>query len=381
MTNDLRHFLIWALFLMAPLCIGIVVGFFCLTAPSRRNERARLFLDLLETGLRSGLSPERTITSISETRDRSVSAQFHLVVAHIEEGARLADALDRAPQLLPRGIAEVIKVGAAENALDRLLPAARAMLDGLNSRMRSALNYVLVLVMVILPGTFAVLPVLSTFVWPKLKEVLIDIEAPVPLLSETLFENFSWIAGVELVVVKIILFWLALYVAGPRLANALKKDPFTGIIDQFALWLPWRRRRAQRDFTGVLAVLLDAGIEETRAVQFAAKSTANVIFERRAARVIAQIREGVALPLALKAIERSNEFQWRWTNALRSGKGFFEALRGWHEMLEARAFQQEQAAAHVITSGIVIVNGAVVGVIAVAIFMVIIALIEEGSLW
>jgi hypothetical protein len=89
----------------------------------------------------------------------------------------------------------------------------------------------------------------------------------------------------------------------------------------------------------------------------------------------------MALPDALKEIERSPEFQWRWTNALRAGKDFFAALRGWHETLETRAFQQEQAAAHTITSAIVVINGVIVGSIAAAMFLVIISLIEEGTLW
>jgi hypothetical protein len=87
------------------------------------------------------------------------------------------------------------------------------------------------------------------------------------------------------------------------------------------------------------------------------------------------------LPEALKVIERSEEFQWRWTSALRAGKDFFAALRGWHETLETRAFQREQAAAHVITSSIVLINGALVGSIAVAVFLIMISIIEEGCLW
>jgi hypothetical protein len=87
------------------------------------------------------------------------------------------------------------------------------------------------------------------------------------------------------------------------------------------------------------------------------------------------------LPEALKEIEKSEEFQWRWTNALRAGKDFFAALRGWHETLETRAFQQEQAAAHAITSSIVLINGVLVATIASAVFLIFINLIDEASLW
>ena len=73
MTQSLRDFAIWALFIMLPLTGGILIAYICLTLPARRNQRASLFLDLLETGLRNGQSPERAIVAISETRDRIVS--------------------------------------------------------------------------------------------------------------------------------------------------------------------------------------------------------------------------------------------------------------------------------------------------------------------
>jgi hypothetical protein len=43
-------------------------------------------------------------------------------------------------------------------------------------------------------------------------------------------------------------------------------------------------------------------------------------------------------------------------------------LQGWHEALDARAFQQEEAAAHVVTSGLVILNGLLVALITTAMF-------------
>ena len=62
------------------------------------------------------------------------------------------------------------------------------------------------------------------------------------------------------------------------------------------------------------------------------------------------------------------EFHWRLTNATHAHGGFLNALRGWHEALDAKAFQQEEAATHVLTSGLVILNGLVVALIAISMF-------------
>jgi type II secretory pathway component PulF len=178
-----------------------------------------------------------------------------------------------------------------------------------------------------------------------------------------------------------ILFLMALaYVFGPRLAKPARFI-FGSFPDRLAMMLPWRRYRTHRDFTATLAILLDAGVQEIHAVRLAAQATANDLFVQRADLVIDQLETGFALPEALKQIERSKEFQWRWTSALRTGKDFFAVLRGWHESLETRAFQREQAAAHFITSSIVIMNGVLVGTIASAVFLIITSLIDQASLW
>jgi type II secretory pathway component PulF len=380
MTHGGRDIAIWALFFMAPMTVMVGVMYVCLTAPARRNQRARLFLDLLETGLRMGQSPERTITAISETHDRSVTALFHLLAAHIEEGARLNQALALTPRFLPRSIAEVVQIGARENTLERLLPAARAMLVDVNSRLRGALNYVIVFAVAVVPGMFVFMPLLSIFVWPKLKLILLDMEATPPAFTTAVFENYAVGTTIEILLGATVAALAAAYVAGPR-AQLLMRKLFGSLPDRIALALPWRRYRTHRDFTAVLAILLDAGMKEEQAVKLAGDAAANHVFETRAQRVIEKLRAGIALPEALREIERSEEFQWRWANALRAGKDFFAVLRGWHEALETRAFQREQAAAHAITSSIVLINGALVAMLACAVFLIFISLIDEASLW
>jgi type II secretory pathway component PulF len=227
---------------------------------------------------------------------------------------------------------------------------------------------------------FFVLPTISIFIWPKLKMILEDMEAAPPAFTVAVFENFGIATAIQVVFLGLIISLGVMYIAGPRI-QIWARAAFGSLPDWIALALPWRRARAHRDFTAALAILLDAGLREPHAVKLAAQATGNDVFEWRAARVLEQLNEGIALPDALAKVERSREFQWRWANALRAGKDFFAALRGWHESLETRAFQQEQAAAHTITAAMVIINGAIVGAMACALFLIIISLIEEGTLW
>ena len=108
--------------------------------------------------------------------------------------------------------------------------------------------------------------------------------------------------------------------------------------------------------------------------------TANEICRRRARRVIAALAKGVKLDDAVRAFDDSGEFHWRLTNATHAHGGFLSALRGWHEALDAKAFQQEETATHALTSGLVILNGVVVALIATAMFGILIAVLRAAEL-
>ena len=78
--------------------------------------------------------------------------------------------------------------------------------------------------------------------------------------------------------------------------------------------------------------------------------------------------QGTKLDDAVRAFDDSGEFHWRLSNATNVRGGFLNALRGWHEALDAKAFQQEEATAHIVTTGLVVLNGMVVALIAISMF-------------
>jgi type II secretory pathway component PulF len=128
-------------------------------------------------------------------------------------------------------------------------------------------------------------------------------------------------------------------------------------------------------------VLLDGGVPEAEAVRLAGDCTANEICRRRAQRVIGALQQGIKLDDAVRDFDSSGEFHWRLTNATHARGGFLNALHGWHEALDARAFQQEEATAHAVTSGLVILNGVLVALIAIGMFGILIASVNAALLW
>ena len=182
--------------------------------------------------------------------------------------------------------------------------------------------------------------------------------------------------GAQVVIFGVFCLGAILYFGGPRVAVWINKV-VPGMADRIAYCVPWRRKRMQRDFSAMLGLLLDAGVPEQQAVQLAAESTANRVFKDKAERVVAALRSGEKLTLAVQHLDDSGEFRWRPENAAFGHARFTEAPASWQEALSARAFQLEQTAAQVVTSGLVVVNGVFVAALAVFAFSMLITVLNS----
>ena len=376
---------VYLLFGLLPFIAGLYLAYFLLTLPLRRNERARLFLDLLELGLGGGRSPEHIIADVAASRDRGLGARFHLLAAYIEQGLRFDEALDQVPRLLPPQIRAMLRTGQRIGDLRKVLPACRLSLHGSISQVRGALNYVLILAFLATPFTVVVPIMLRIKVVPAFKAVFTDAfgSGQLPAFTRFVLAGDSWFIFTQAIVLALV--WVAAlgYVGGPRLRGWLARILPGG--PRFSDWilakLPWRRKRLQRDFSAMLATLLEAGVPEIEAVQLAGESTANTFFQERSAKVAQLLAQGIKLPEAVRELDNSGELQWRCANALRGSGSFVRTLAGWHEALDAKAFQLEQTAAQVATTILVLFNGWVVACIVIGMFLPLIELLNRATLW
>jgi type II secretory pathway component PulF len=356
--------------------------YFLLTLPMRRTERARWFLDLLELGLKNGRSPEAAIVEAAATRDRSLGVRFHLLAACIEQGMRLTQALAEVPRLLPRQVQAMLAAGERIGDVTRVLPACRLLLKDSLSQVRGALNYLILVGFLVAPFMILVPIVIRVKVVPKFYEIFEGLGEgiPLPAFTRWVFATHGLLTLLQVGLFALLALAVLAYIGGPRLRGWLA-DILPGATDGLAWGLPWRRKRLQRDFSALLAILLDAGVPEAEAVRLAGEATANSLVRCRAEKVTRSLAQGVALPEALRALDRSGELRWRLANALRGRSGFLRALTGWHQALDAKAFQLEQAAAQLATTGFVLYNGLVVACIFIGMFLALIGLLNHASLW
>jgi general secretion pathway protein F len=349
-----------------------------LSLPMRRRDRALFFLDLIETVVSRGQPVESAILSAAENHDRSIGVAFFLVAAHIEGGARLGEALEKVPGFLPPQVNAMFRAGEKLGDLKKILPACREVLRVAPDTVRTTMHYMVAILLLFAPLAIWVISLLTIFVMPRFKDVAAGANIQMPWLTSFVFalNDSKILVDFEALLFLALLSVAVIYIGGPRLVRWFQFRSLP-VVDWISWHIPWKRKKLLRAFSAMLAVLLDGGVPEIDAVRLAGESTANEICRHRARRVIAALADGTRLEEAVRVFDHSGEFHWRLTNAVHSHGGFLGALRGWHQSLDAKAFQQEETVTHVLTSGIVILNGVVVGLIAIAMFGVLVMMLRS----
>ena len=351
---------------------------FLLSLPMHRRDRARFFLDLLETALDRCQPIEQAILSAAESRDRAMGVQFYMLAAHLENGSRLGEALEKVPTFLPPQVNAMLRAGEKLGDLKKVLPACREVLRIAPDTTRTTTHYMVAILLIFAPIACWLITLLSVFVLPKFKDVFAGMNIRLLPLTSFVFslDHFNILVSFEILVFFSLLIVAAIYIGGPGFVRwfQFRKIP---VVDWIGWRIPWKQKKLLRAFSAMLAVLLDGGVPEAEAIRLAGESTANEICRRRAQRVAVALGNGMKLDDAIRTFDDNGEFHWRLTNATHAHGGFLNALRGWHEALNAKAFQQEETATHIAASGLVILNGLVVALIAISMFGMLVMMLRS----
>ncbi len=368
----------YGVFILLPCGAFSVVIHYLLSLPMRRRDRSLFFLDLVETVLQRGQPLEPAILAAAENHDRAIGVRFYMVAAHLEGGSRLGEALEKEPRFLPPQVNAILRAGEKLGDLKKVLPACREVLRVAPDTVRSTTHYMVAILLVFAPAACWLIALLSAFVVPKFKDVAAGMGFQIWPFTQFVFalNDSHVLVGFEMLIFFALLAVAAIYIGGPGLVRWFQFRSVP-IVDWITWRVPWKQKKLQRTFSAMLAVLLDGGVPEAEAIRLAADATANEICRRRAQHVIAALEKGVKLDDAVRAMDDTGEFHWRLTNATHAHGGLLNALRGWHEALDAKSFQQEEAAMQIFTSGLVILNGLVVALIAISMFGMLVMILRH----
>jgi len=347
--------------------------------PYRRQERAQRFVELLGTELSQGRAPEPAILRLAQCRDASLSVRFFILAAWLEKGLNLDEALDKVPRFLPAGVTAILQTGCRLGDLRRVLPACRYQLQAAGDQVRKARSYFTASLIVFFPILAGLCLLISAFVIPRFNAIGAEMLGTFP--SNWAITHIDLLALLTMIPVVLLGIVVTTLAAGPRIRLFLLRWLSPTFIDRLLNWTPWNHRRARRDFSLTLALLLDAGLPEDLALRHAGAATGSHFFGTLAKRAADKLREGTTFLDALAQIDPAGELKWRWQVAARAHVPFQQALEGWHETLDVHAVKAEQSAASLATTTLVLLNGVIVGAVVVGVFQFLTTLIEESALW
>jgi type II secretory pathway component PulF len=228
--------------LMACVWLAVIGGalmliHFVLTLPMQRAERARRFLDLIDTAHKQGQPVEETLISVAESRDLSMGVRFHLLAAWLEQNLPLGEALAKVPRFLPPQVTAMLLAGRKIGDLRKVLPACRQLLKDGVSQTRGAINYLVLLTFVLTPFGIIVVGFLKVAILPKFLEISEGIGQGglTGGVQFVLSHALTWMA---IQTALLLLMWLAafVYMGGPRVAVWFTVLQFLHHAGHFAGW-------------------------------------------------------------------------------------------------------------------------------------------------
>jgi general secretion pathway protein F len=250
----------------------------------------------------SGLTVERALAALTD--ESGQETQRHLLAAiraEVNAGSSLGRALEAWPRDFPAIDRAVIAAGEQSGQLGRVLEHLADELEAqqlLRSKLLGAVLYPAIVTLVAL----AIVVFLLTSVVPQVAEVFAGTQRQLPWLTRAMLALSATVREWG---------WLMLLLAigaGTSLRMALRQAALRLRWDDAWLRLPVIGRLARgynaARFASTLAMLSAAGLPILKALQAAADTLSNQALRADALEALAQVREGAPLALALARRER-----------------------------------------------------------------------------
>jgi len=250
----------------------------------------------------AGLPLERALTSLADEAD--APAQRDLVAhlrAEVNAGSPFARALASAPREFDEVYRAVVAAGEQSGALGAVLERLADDLEerqALRSKLLAAALYPAIVSLI----AFVIVIFLVTYVVPQVAGVFTSNKRALPWLTTAMLGLSAFVRQWGWAVA------LAAAASGAALLWALRGEAFRQRFDAAVLRLPLIGRVARgynaARFAGTLAMLANAGVPILKALQAAAETLANRALRADALAALVQVREGAPLASALAAKKR-----------------------------------------------------------------------------
>ncbi|EQB64162.1 MAG: Type 4 fimbrial assembly protein pilC [candidate division Zixibacteria bacterium RBG-1] len=298
------------------------------------------------------------------------SSEFRKVIAQIKEsvqaGTTLSEALGKHKKVFDELYVNMVEAGEVGGALDAILvrlAAYREKADALVRKVKGALVYPSVIVVVASVVTFIML----TYIVPVFAKMFSGVGAALPMPTQMVLNISNFLRS------NILFFFAFVIAAAVGLRFYLKTDKGRLNFDKFLLRVPLIgsliRRSSVARFTRTLGTLLSSGVSILDALAITAKTAGNRVIHDAVKKSILSIAEGETITQPLKD---SGVFPPMVTQMIAVG----EKTGGLDDMLNKIAdFYEEEvnaavaALTSIIEPVIIVIMGVVIGGILIAMYL------------
>lgn len=326
------------------------------------------FIRNLAVMIRSGVPVPRALKILAQQASNKRFQAVIMDLAHnVETGVSLSQSIARHPEVFSGLYVSLIEVGEAGGNLDANLDYLVTLLQRENDLIRKtkgALTYpVVVMCTLLLVGVL-----MFIFVLPKLTATFKELNAELPVLTKIL------IALVDILSKNALLSVVGLIALVAAAVLALRSRPGRLFLQKTAVNLPVIAGITQKinlaRFTLTLGMLLKSGMQIVPALNIVAKGLGNHYFAAAVADASAQVKVGVTLSVALE--KQPKLFPPLLTQMLKVGEeaGTMEdILKQMGEFYDSEVDQVMKNLSSIIEPVMVVIIGAVVAVMALALIM------------
>jgi len=302
----------------------------------------------------------------AQTENKELAKIIATVRDGVQSGATLSDALARHPKIFDQLYVNMVEAGEVGGALDAILvrlAVYREKADALVRKVKGAMVYPSVIVVVAAGVTLAML----TFIVPVFAKMFEGVGSSLPMPTEVVLKisyflqgNFLWLFGAMIAALILFVYWKKTPGGALTFDKILLRTPVFGNLV---------RKSSVARFTRTLSTLLASGVSILEALEITAKTAGNLVVANAIKKSVVSIAEGDTITGPLKA---TGVFPPMVTQMI----GVGEKTGGLDEMLSKIAdFYDEEvdeavtALTSVIEPIIIVFMGVVIGGILVAMYL------------
>ncbi|OGW94490.1 MAG: hypothetical protein A3G36_06600 [Omnitrophica bacterium RIFCSPLOWO2_12_FULL_45_13] len=342
-------------------------------SPKIKTADLVLFCKQLATMVKGGVPLLRAINSIAdELKNPIFKETLNEISYHVKGGESFSGGLKRFPNVFSTLFIAIVEAGEKVGSLDTMLERLSSYLearDRLNKKIRTAMTYP---VFVITFFIFA-MAVITLFLVPRFRAMYEGLHAKLPLLTRIVFSFSDAVLHNILAIVAVIgaaAFFINKYFFKTKRGRKL--------FDKFLLRLPVFgsviMRAALSKFTKTLATLLSQGIPIAVSMELVSKTSGNVVIEETSLKVRDLILDGENIPEALKKVNIFPSLMIQMAMVGVESGSLPELLDKTAGFYEEMVDSFVSALTSLIEPVLIVVMGAMVGIVIVALYMPIFSL-------